>query len=229
MCNHGLELSGLQHPGLLLSGVSSWQQAQGSPKWRHSLSGAECNDKEKQPNKTLLQPEGTTYICKLRARFFKLFPWESPEKTPVKVRYVIVSVPAGWINSSGSSLAMSWIIFKVSSNSNCSVPLRVQNWPFLERHLTHSAHSEITEGTKHLSQVNFHIWSITGLPKTPSLHKDIMFLAAQKLVGVQKKLNPLYEISLQKAAGLEEVRSSQFWSMFDSAEPDFGQLSHLWV
>ena len=64
------------------------------------------------------------------------------------------------------------------------------------------------------SQVNFHVWSITGLPKTPSLHKDIVFLAAQKLVGVQKKLNPLFETSLQKVVGLDEDRNlSHFWQV----------------
>lgn len=61
-----------------------------------------------------------------------------------------------------------------------------------------------------MSQVNFHVGSITGLPQTPSLHKDIVFLAAQKLVGVQKKLNPLFEINLWEAAGLDEERSNQF-------------------
>lgn len=121
---------------------------------------------------------------------------------------------------------MNKIIFKVSSNSNCSVPSCVQNWPILEKRLTHSAHSKITEGNKHLSQVNFHIWS---LPKTQSLHKDIMFLAAQKLVGVQRKLNPVFEISLQQAAGLDENNPANFEPRLMSAEPDFGHLSCIWV
>lgn len=162
-----------------------------------SLSGAQCNDKEKQPNKTLLQPDGATFICKPRAWFWKLFPCESPAKPPVKVRYGIFTVPAGWINSGERFPGHELKFFKISSNSNCSVHLCVQNWPCLEKHLTYSAHSEITGGTKLLSQVNFHIRSITGLPKTPRIYS---VLAAQKLVGVQKKLNPLFEISLWKAA-----------------------------
>jgi len=52
--NHGRNLNGLQHPVLFVGGVSSWQQAQVSANWRHSVSGAQCNDKEKQPNKTLI-------------------------------------------------------------------------------------------------------------------------------------------------------------------------------
>lgn len=76
---------------LFVSGVSSWQQAQVSANWRHSVSGAQRNDKEKQPSKTLVHcadlKSPLTYICKPRARFGKLFWLKSPAKLPVKVRH----------------------------------------------------------------------------------------------------------------------------------------------
>lgn len=56
-----------------------------------------------------------------------------------------------------------------------------------------------------------------------------MFLAAQKLVGVQKQLNPLFKTSLQQAAGLDEDPNlNHFWQVMVLSQI-LGQLSYIYV
>lgn len=74
---------------LFVSGVSSWQRTQVSANWRHSMSGAQRNDKEKWPNKTLILcadlKSPLTFINQ-GPSFCKWFRCRSPAKPPVQLR-----------------------------------------------------------------------------------------------------------------------------------------------
>lgn len=74
---------------LFVSGVSSWQRAQVSANWRHSMSGAQRNDKEKRPNKTLIHCadlKSPLTFTNEGPSFCKLFRRRSPAKLPVQLR-----------------------------------------------------------------------------------------------------------------------------------------------
>lgn len=74
---------------LFVSGVSSWQRAQVSANWRHSMSGAQRNDKEKRPNKTLIHCadlKSPLPFTNQGPSFCKLFRRRSPAKLPVQLR-----------------------------------------------------------------------------------------------------------------------------------------------
>lgn len=56
-----------------------------------------------------------------------------------------------------------------------------------------------------------------------------MFLAAQKLVGVQKQLNLLFKTSLQQVAGLDgDPNLNHFWQVMVLSQI-LGQLSYIYV